>query len=140
MEPLEQVTSNDSAASVELLDYLVCRCSGLEQCKQCACDFRASSPVSAPVWGTRLTNALLVPLAPGEDNSFTAGIDPEPFREAIQVEFTMNKDGEPQCKKHKKTECSQCFSLKKQIVKLTKEGQKRAKIDAKNNPISNLLV
>ncbi|GAA6004400.1 uncharacterized protein JCM10292_007048 [Rhodotorula paludigena] len=115
MEPLEQVTSNDSAASVELLDYLVCRCSGLEQCKQCACDFR-------------------------EDNSFTAGIDPEPFREAIQVDFTMNKDGEPQCKKHKKTECSQCFSLKKQIVKLTKEGQKRAKIDAKNNPISNLLV
>ncbi|GAA5937234.1 hypothetical protein JCM3775_001587 [Rhodotorula graminis] len=111
---LNAVTSIGSNASVELGDYIAC-VHGLEQCKNCDLDAR-------------------------EDNSFTAGVDPEPKRESVQVEFSMNKDGEPQCKKHKKVECSQCFNFKKQIVKLTKEGQKRAKIDAKNNPISNLLV
>ncbi|KWU42281.1 hypothetical protein RHOSPDRAFT_36156 [Rhodotorula sp. JG-1b] len=101
MEPLEQVTSNESTASVELGDYLFCAHCGSEQCKSTQCDFR-------------------------EDNSFTAGVDPEPFREPIAADFTMNANGEPQCKK--------------QIAKLTKEGQKRAKNDKKNNPISNLLV
>ncbi|GAA6056900.1 hypothetical protein JCM3770_001316 [Rhodotorula araucariae] len=114
MDALHAVTSNESNASVELGDYIAC-IHGFEQCKNCGIDAR-------------------------EDNSFTAGVDPEPSREAVQVEFSMNKDGEPQCKKHKKTDCGQCFNFKKQIMKLTKEGQKRAKTEAKNNPISNLLV
>ncbi|GAA5993605.1 hypothetical protein JCM10908_000139 [Rhodotorula pacifica] len=115
MEPLEQVTSNESTASVELGDYLFCAHCGSEQCKSTQCDFR-------------------------EDNSFTAGVDPEPFREPIAADFSMNANGEPQCKKHKKTDCTACWGFKKQIVKLTKEGQKRAKTDKKNNPVSNLLV
>lgn len=28
----------------------------------------------------------------------TAGVDPEPFREPIAADFTMNANGEPQCK------------------------------------------
>lgn len=42
MEPLEQVTSNESTASVELGDYLFCAHCGLEQCKSTQCDFRQS--------------------------------------------------------------------------------------------------
>ncbi|CDR35491.1 RHTO0S01e00430g1_1 [Rhodotorula toruloides] len=115
MQPLEQVTSNDSVASVELGDYIFCAQHGMERCEACKADFR-------------------------EDNSFTAGCDPEPFRMPIEAEYSMNKDGEPQCKKHKKANCGSCFTFKKQILKLTKEGQKRAKTDARNNPVSNLLV
>ncbi|KAL7336694.1 hypothetical protein BJY59DRAFT_572115 [Rhodotorula toruloides] len=38
----------------------------------------------------------------------------------IEAEYSMNKDGEPQCKKHKKANCGSCFTFKKQILKLTK--------------------
>ncbi|EMS18103.1 hypothetical protein NBRC10512_004158 [Rhodotorula toruloides] len=87
-----------------------------------------------------LPPSTILLIGAGEDNSFTAGCDPEPFRMPIEAEYSMNKDGEPQCKKHKKANCGSCFTFKKQILKLTKEGQKRAKTDARNNPVSNLLV
>ncbi|GAA5986345.1 hypothetical protein JCM5350_002987 [Sporobolomyces pararoseus] len=73
------------------------------------------------------------------DNSFTAGVDPVPQREPIHVDFTMNKEGEPICKAHKNADCKSCYNFKKQLVKLTKEGQKKAKQDKKNNPVSNLF-
>ncbi|GAA6009119.1 hypothetical protein JCM11491_005756 [Sporobolomyces phaffii] len=114
MQPLEQVTSNDSVASVDIGDYQFCVRHGNEACKDCQVDFK-------------------------EDNSFTAGVDPVPQREAIHVDFTMNKEGEPICKSHKTADCKSCYNFKKQLVKLTKDGQKKAKQDKKNNPISNLF-
>ncbi|GAA6064216.1 hypothetical protein JCM10212_003825 [Sporobolomyces blumeae] len=113
MQPLEQITSNDSACSVDIADYTFC-VHGEETCRQCQVDFK-------------------------EDNSFTAGLDPVPQRDAIHVDFTM-KDGEPICKSHKTANCKSCYNFKKQLVKLTKEGQKKAKQEKKNNPVSNLLV
>ncbi|GAA5880862.1 hypothetical protein JCM16303_005149 [Sporobolomyces ruberrimus] len=132
MQPLEQITSNDSVASIELgaEGYQFCTRHGNESCKECQVDFR-------------------------EDNSFTAGVDPVPQRDAIHVDFTINKpltlifsltwivlnqEGEAICKSHKNADCKSCYNFKKQLVKLTKEGQKKAKQDKKNNPISNLFV
>ncbi|GAA6043510.1 hypothetical protein JCM8097_002249 [Rhodosporidiobolus ruineniae] len=115
MHPLEPVLSNESASSlVEVGDYEFCF-HGRESCKECGTDYR-------------------------EDNSFTAGVDPCETRDAIEIDLIM-KDGEPTCKKHKNANCSTCYgSFKKQIVKLTKDGNKRAKAEAKAHPKSNLLV
>ncbi|GAA5895488.1 hypothetical protein JCM6882_006268 [Rhodosporidiobolus microsporus] len=117
MHPLEPVLSNESASSlVEVGDYEFCL-HGHEACKECGTDYR-------------------------EDNSFTAGVDPCETRDEIEIGLVM-KDGEPSCKKHKTANCGTCFnngSFKKQINKLTKEGIKRAKQEAKMNPKSNLLV
>ncbi|GAA5887246.1 hypothetical protein JCM5296_004575 [Sporobolomyces johnsonii] len=74
------------------------------------------------------------------DNAFTAGVDPIPERDAIEIEYAMNKDGEPVCKAHRDGGCTKCYGFKKQIVKLTKEGQKRAKLEKKNKPVSNLIA
>ncbi|GAA5942695.1 uncharacterized protein JCM15063_000863 [Sporobolomyces koalae] len=65
MQPLEQVLSNDSTASIDIGDYQFCTRHGNESCKECDVDFK-------------------------EDNSFTAGIDPVPQRDVrnlLQVYF-----------------------------------------------------
>ncbi|GAA5865754.1 hypothetical protein JCM1840_003247 [Sporobolomyces johnsonii] len=111
MEPLSSVVSNES---IEINDYLFCT-HGKERCGACSSDFR-------------------------EDNAFTAGVDPIPERDAIEIEYAMNKDGEPVCKAHRDGGCTKCYGFKKQIVKLTKEGQKRAKLEKKNKPVSNLIA
>ncbi|KAK4055439.1 hypothetical protein OIO90_003277 [Microbotryomycetes sp. JL221] len=102
MEAIDRTTSTDSTASVELGDYLFCSAHGQESCADCSCDFR-------------------------EDNDFTAGLDPVAGRESIHADFTLNKDGQPQCKKHKTTMCNNCFSFKKQILKGSREASKAAK-------------
>ncbi|GAA5826839.1 hypothetical protein JCM11251_002913 [Rhodosporidiobolus azoricus] len=118
MQALEPVLSNESASSlVEVGDYEFCM-HGHEQCRQCGVDYR-------------------------EDNSFTGSCSRQssPFSE-IEVGLVM-KDGEPTCTKHKTVNCGTCFNngtFKKQINKLTKEGVKRAKQEAKMNPKSNLFA
>ncbi|GAA6023785.1 hypothetical protein JCM10207_001194 [Rhodosporidiobolus poonsookiae] len=117
LPPLEPVLSNESSTSgsmIELGDYEFCA-HGKEVCGQCEVDYR-------------------------EDNTFTAGSDNWDTRDPLEVDIIMKDDG-PHCKKHKNIECKACFgSFKKQIVKLSKEGVKRAKAEAKANPKSNLLV
>ncbi|GAA5973076.1 hypothetical protein JCM11641_000401 [Rhodosporidiobolus odoratus] len=112
MEPLAPVLSNDSL--IEVGDYEFCP-HGHERCNECHVDYR-------------------------EDNSFTAGCEPCETRDAIDIDVMM-KDGQPTCKKHKAANCQTCYGgFKKQVVKLTKEGIKRAKQEAKAHPKSNLLV
>ncbi|GAA5969632.1 hypothetical protein JCM21900_005871 [Sporobolomyces salmonicolor] len=111
MEPLSSVVSNES---IEINDYLFC--------------------THGPDAGRELTAVA------AQDNAFTAGVDPIPERDAIEVEYAMNKDGEPVCKAHRDGGCTKCYGFKKQIVKLTKEGQKRAKLEKKNKPVSNLIA
>ncbi|GAA5846622.1 hypothetical protein JCM3766R1_005787 [Sporobolomyces carnicolor] len=143
MQPLEQITSNDSVASVDIGDYQFCVRHGNEACNECQVDFKEVSPLAPPHLPRLRPGADLArhrQLRASQDNSFTAGVDPVPQREPIHVDFTMNKDGEPACKAHKNANCSSCYNFKKQLVKLTKEGQKKAKQDKKNNPVSNLFV
>lgn len=33
--------------------------------------------------------------------------------QSIQVDYTLNKEGVAQCKKHKVTDCTNCFAFKK---------------------------
>ncbi|KAK4048098.1 hypothetical protein OIV83_004968 [Microbotryomycetes sp. JL201] len=102
MESIDRTSSTDSNASVELGDYTFCSAHGQEACTECNVDFR-------------------------EDNSFVAGIDAPGDRESIHADYTLNKDGQPQCKKHKTTMCSSCFAFKKQILKGAREASKAAK-------------
>ncbi|BGP27314.1 hypothetical protein JCM10295v2_006282 [Rhodotorula toruloides] len=65
MQPLEQVTSNDSVASVELGDYIFCAQHGLERCEACKADFRQSRlPV---LWSA--VRALEGSLGAGDDGT-----------------------------------------------------------------------
>lgn len=107
--PIGQVSSTDSSSSIDIGDYQFCT-HGVEKCGECDVDFR-------------------------EDNAFTAGLDPiderevrrsaskversagieltTEFEQALSVEYSLNKDGVPQCKKHKNTMCTNCFGFKK---------------------------
>lgn len=46
--------------------------------------------------------------------------------QSINVDFSLTKEGVPQCKKHRSTACTSCHSFKKQIAKLNKEASKSA--------------
>ncbi|SCZ96723.1 BZ3500_MvSof-1268-A1-R1_Chr4-1g06656 [Microbotryum saponariae] len=97
---LTAISSTDSSSSIEIGDgYQFCL-HGKERCAECQVDFR-------------------------EDNSFTAGLDPID-REAIEIDYHLNKDGIPACKKHKMVECKNCYGFKKQINKLNKDAAKIA--------------
>jgi len=98
---MEAISPTSSNESVEIGDYLVCT-HGTEKCETCNVDFR-------------------------EDNSFTAGLEPIEDREPLEVEYTYNKDGVAQCKKHKATMCNQCLNFKKMLTKVGKDHAKKAR-------------
>lgn len=101
LPPLAQASSTESTESLTIGDYEFCA-HGQEVCQMCDADYRA-------------------------DNSFTAGIDVIDSREPITVDFSINKDGVPQCKRHKTIDCKTCFAFKKQLAKLNADAKKQAK-------------
>lgn len=83
MEPLEQVTSNESTQSIELGDYLFCSHCGSEQCKSMQCDFRQyPTPLLLPCYDWRWFRVCRADACgsagAGEDNSFTGSFTPLP--------------------------------------------------------------
>ncbi|GAA5950157.1 hypothetical protein JCM10213_001876 [Rhodosporidiobolus nylandii] len=90
--------------------------------------------------GRRLTLAMepLVPVLSNESSASVIELD-EGY-EALEIDVFM-REGAPTCHKHKNANCKQCYGgIKKQLQKLTKEGVKRAKAEAKANPKSNLFA
>jgi len=112
LSPLEQSSSADSVKSLTIGDYEFCS-HGLEVCQLCDADYRS-------------------------DNAFTAGLDPIDTREPITVDFSLNKDGIPQCKRHKAADCNSCFGFKKQLTKLNADAKKQAK-KGKGQKMSNFV-
>ncbi|WVQ70729.1 hypothetical protein IAR50_000251 [Cryptococcus sp. DSM 104548] len=98
ISPSDTVASD---SSIEINDAMFCE-HGLEVCKSCEFDAR-------------------------EDNDFMMGVDAAPRGPLeLPAHYKNHKDGSYTCKAHGNANCKSCFSWKKQIVKLHKEGKKAA--------------
>ncbi|WVN89764.1 uncharacterized protein L203_104994 [Cryptococcus depauperatus CBS 7841] len=90
-----------SDKSIEINDVMFCE-HGLEVCKTCEFDGR-------------------------EDNDAMMGLNPAPRAPLeLPAHYKNQKDGSYTCKQHGNANCKSCFSWKKQITKLHKEGKKAA--------------
>lgn len=76
----------------------------MEKCDLCQIDHREDNCFTGT---SQPSQALPTPLTLSDP---PAGVDILGEREPISVEFTFNKDGVPQCKKHKATMCNNCVS------------------------------
>ncbi|EJT99309.1 hypothetical protein DACRYDRAFT_23895 [Dacryopinax primogenitus] len=96
-----------SSSSIELNDALFCH-HGREVCSDCQFDGR-------------------------EDNNLVFGFDPSP-RDPLNVpDYSLNKEGKYNCKKHGSDTCNLCYNWKKQISKLNKEAKKSGRKDSGSN-------
>ncbi|KAG7530807.1 hypothetical protein FFLO_04786 [Filobasidium floriforme] len=106
------VSPADSTSSLDINDAIFCE-HGKEVCEACAFDAR-------------------------EENDSFFGLDPIERRPLQVPAYTKNaKDGSIQCKKHSSDHCSTCFGWKKQLQKIHKDTERKAKEKAKE-PVSIL--
>ncbi|KAG8668181.1 hypothetical protein FPOAC2_10060 [Fusarium poae] len=88
------------AVSVEISDAVFCQEHIAEVCEECDADFR-------------------------EENDAFYGFDPIDRDALPSPSASANDDGVYLCDTHKNSICNQCFSWKKQLVRLHKEAKKR---------------
>ncbi|KZO91323.1 hypothetical protein CALVIDRAFT_471487, partial [Calocera viscosa TUFC12733] len=61
-----------------------------------------------------------------DDNTFY-GLDPIDHKALSVPDYSVNKEGKYNCKKHGSDTCSQCYNCKKQITKLNKRPRRPAR-------------